>query len=81
MGNIYNQTDMSLKELKYKLLELENYVIEIVPQMENLWLYHPSNPNSINPIQAHKQLSNILKDVEIEICMVEELIKSLESTN
>lgn len=81
MGNIYNQTDMNLEELKKKLEEMEDYAIEIVPQMETLWLYHPSNPSSINPIQAHKQLSNILKDLEIEICKVEELIKSLESTN
>jgi hypothetical protein len=81
MVNIYNQTYMSLEELKYKLAELEDYAIEIAPQMETLWLYHPSNPNSINPIQSHKQLSNILKDIEIEICQVGDLIKSLESTN
>ena len=44
--------------------ELINEMITISKQLEEVWLYHPDNPNSIDPVEYHKILTKTLLDLE-----------------
>lgn len=82
MDNMYNQTiNMRVEELNQKLCDLQNEIIEHTLIMDELWKYHPANPNFINPISLYKNLEIEVSHMDIEIDNIESMIDALKSTN
>ena len=59
-----------LEELNLKFTHLDGI-------MEEVWVYHPSNPDFVNPIRFFEELSLDKKDIEDEISRLESEINSL----
>jgi len=79
---MYNQiTNMGVEELNQKLCDLQNDVIEHTLTMDELWKYHPANPNFINPISLYKNLEIEVSNMDAEIENIESMIDALKSTN
>jgi len=60
-----------------KLQELKLEYIHQTNILDELWLYHPSNPNFVNPIRAYEEIKNNLHDLEHKINSLEREINSL----
>jgi hypothetical protein len=56
--------------LKEKLIGLHHV-------MDEVWTYHPSNPNFINPITLYKELKDNISSIERKINDLEFKINSL----
>ncbi len=78
---MYNQTNMDLEELEVKMCILQNLIIEHTIRMDELWQYHPINPDFVNPIKAYRQEEEIIKSLEEEISSLKSLIETFNSTN
>lgn len=66
--------------MKIKMLELHELRLEYLHQsniLEEVWKYHPSNPNFNNPIRAYEEIKNKLHDLEHKINSLEREINSL----
>jgi hypothetical protein len=82
MDNMYNQTTkMGVEDLNQKLCDLQNKIIEYTLIMDELWKYHPANPNFINPISLYKNLEIEMSNMGDEINNIESMINALKSTN
>jgi hypothetical protein len=46
-----------------------------------MWVYHPANPDFINPIKAYDELKKSIDVIEKGIGDLELKIKTLKSTN
>jgi hypothetical protein len=79
MGNIYNK--MGIEELNQKMCDLQNQLIEYSLKMEEIWVYHPNNPQFKNPITEYKTLQKIVDTIENEIDDLDLRISTIESTN
>ena len=79
---MYNQTtNMGVEELNQKLCDLQNEIIEHTLIMDELWKYHPANPNFINPISLYKNLKIEVSNMDAEIENIESMIDALKLTN
>jgi hypothetical protein len=66
--------------MKIKMLELHELRLEYLHQsniLEEIWTYHPSNPDFVNPIRAYEEIKNKLHDLEHKINSLEREINSL----
>jgi predicted nucleic acid-binding Zn-ribbon protein len=82
MTNIYQQiVDMELHDLEDKMIDLQNVLVSNYSVLEELWTYHPSNPDFINPIKAYDELKKQIFEIEKELIDVENKIKHLRSAN
>lgn len=59
-----------LDDLKVEYLVNSNYLDEV-------WRYHPSNPNFINPLKVYKELKDKLDELERKINILERENNSL----
>ena len=72
---------MTKKELIGKKTELINDLMATVTIQEELWSYHPDNPNKVDITVEYKKLSDIKDDIEKEIEDIDrELIDIPDST-
>jgi hypothetical protein len=60
-----------------KLEELKLERIDLSLLVEELWAYHPSNPDFVNPIRAYEEVKTKLHDLERQIRSLEREINSL----
>ena len=82
MDNMYDQTpDMELFELEEQVVDLQNGLISSYELLSELWVYHPSNPNFINPIALHEKVKLEVEKMEVKISDLQNRIKALRSTN
>lgn len=58
---------MNNKELDEQKAELINDLIAITTVMEELWNYHPDNPNKKDVVAEYNQLIKIKGDIENEL--------------
>ena len=69
---------MSQKQhLEGQKSELINDLMATVTIMEEVWSYHPDNPNKVDIKVEYNKLKEIKADIEKEIDEVEEEIKEL----
>jgi hypothetical protein len=54
-------------ELLSRIEKLTDDLININQVKDELWMYHPSNPNFINPISSFEKVKLVIKDIECEI--------------
>lgn len=69
---------MSIKQgIQQELMGLENQLIAIVNIREEIWAYHPSNPDFLNPIALYEDLSKQIIEIERKINYCEREISEL----
>ena len=56
-----------LEILQEKKVELINDLAATVTVMEEVWRYHPDNPNKVDIVKEYKNLEQMQKDIEKEI--------------
>tara|TARA_Y100000361_G_scaffold11982_1_gene9557 strand:- start:1512 stop:1721 length:210 start_codon:yes stop_codon:yes gene_type:complete len=66
-----------IDDLNNKKSDLVADLIATVTVMEEVWNYHPDNPNKKDPIVEYEKLKQIQSDVEGEIEEVEQEISKL----
>jgi len=47
--------------------ELMNDLISTITVMEELWRYHPTNPDKVDIVESYTQLEIIRADIEAEL--------------
>jgi hypothetical protein len=58
---------MEQSEINYLKTELLNDLVSVVTVMEEIYKYHPENPERIDIIQEYANLKVIKKDIEAEL--------------
>lgn len=82
MVNMYNQIDdMELFELEEQVVDLQNQLISSYDLLSELWVYHPSNPDFVNPITLHEKVKVEVETMELRISDLQNRINVLKSTN
>ena len=80
--NMYQQIiGMELHDLENEVIDLQNTLIGHYMVLDELWAYHPANPDFINPIKAHDELKKLVGVIESKINDLELKIQALKSTN
>jgi chaperonin cofactor prefoldin len=80
--NMYQQiVDMELHDLENKRQEIAMDILNNGRVMDEMWAYHPSNPNFINPIKGYDELKKLMVELENKLNDIELKIKTLKSTN
>ena len=65
------------KDLESRLNSLRASYVSINDIADEIWSYHPSNPDFINPIRVYEELVLKLKGLEGKISKLEMQINSL----
>ena len=63
---------MKKQTLEEQKAELINDLLAVSTVMDELWAYHPDNPDKKDVVHEYKVLEKILKDVEQEIKELED---------
>lgn len=58
---------MEQSEINYKKTELVNDLVATNTVMEELWRYHPDNPNRVDVSKEYNVLKQMLVDIEKEL--------------
>jgi hypothetical protein len=64
-------------ELEEDLVYLQNEYCDTIQLMEEIYQYHPKNPNFINPISLYEKLKGSLLELECKINEIELKINSI----
>jgi uncharacterized coiled-coil DUF342 family protein len=82
MSNIYQQiVDMELRDLEEKICDLQNVLVSNYSVMDELWKYHPANPDFVNVIKAYDEVKKEIVDMEVQLVDLELKIKHIKSAN
>jgi len=82
MSNIYQQiVDMELQDLETKVSNIQNELIGYNLMLDEVWQYHPANPDFLNPIKVYDELKKSISNLEDKLVDLELKIKILKSTN
>jgi hypothetical protein len=82
MSNIYQQIlDMELRDLEDKLVGLQNVLVSNYSVMDELWKYHPANPDFINVIKAYDEIKKETRSIETQFADLELKVKHIKSAN
>jgi uncharacterized coiled-coil DUF342 family protein len=82
MDNIYQQiVDMELRDLEDKISFIQNDLVSNYTIMDELWKYHPANPDFINVIKAYDEVKKEIIKVEVQLADLELKIKHIKSVN
>ena len=65
------------EKLENELIDLKNHLFALLNIKDDVWVYHPSNPDFINPIKLYEGLKKDILDVERKIQEVEWKLNSL----
>lgn len=79
---MYQQiVDMELQDLENELINVQNQLIGDYEVLDEMWRYHPANPDFINPIKAYDILKKSIVNLENKLVELENKINHLKSTN
>jgi uncharacterized coiled-coil DUF342 family protein len=82
MDNIYQQiVDMELHDLEDKISNLQNALVSNYSVMDELWKYHPANPDFVNVIKAYDEVKKEINTIEVQLADLELKIKHIKSAN
>jgi hypothetical protein len=80
--NIYDQiVDMELHDLENQMILLQNQLIGDYDVLDEMWKYHPANPDFINPIKVYDEFKKSINVIENKLEDLELKINHLKSTN
>ena len=66
---------VDLENLENKAIDLQNTIIHEYNVLEELWRYHPSNENFINPIKEYVKLKEHIEELELKLDEIKNQIK------
>ena len=66
---------IDLENLENKAIDLQNTIIHEYNVLEELWRYHPSNENFINPIKEYVKLKEHIEELELKLDEIKNQIK------
>ena len=72
---------MELDQLGEKISNIQNELIGYNIMLDEVWQYHPANPDFLNPIKAYDELKKSILGLENKLNDLELKIKHLKSTN
>jgi uncharacterized coiled-coil DUF342 family protein len=72
---------MELFELEQKLSEVQNSLVNYYTTLDEIWVYHPANPEFLNPIKMYDDLKKSIIVLEMKIVDLEMKINHVRSTN
>jgi uncharacterized coiled-coil DUF342 family protein len=72
---------MELFELEQKLSEVQNSLVNYYTTLDEIWVYHPANPEFLNPIKMYDDLKKSIIVLEMKIVDLEMKINHVKSTN
>jgi uncharacterized coiled-coil DUF342 family protein len=72
---------MELDQLGEKISNIQNELIGYNIMLDEVWQYHPANPDFLNPIKAYDELKKTISTLEKELDDLELKIKHLKSIN
>ena len=72
---------MELDQLGEKISNIQNELIGYNIMLNEVWQYHPANPDFLNPIKAYDELKKTISTLEKELDDLELKIKHLKSIN
>jgi hypothetical protein len=72
---------MTVDELEARLANLQNFLIDNYTITEEIWAYHPANPDFINPIKMYDDLIIEAHKLEEQINEVQSKLLILKSVN
>ena len=72
---------MELHQLEQNISNIQNELIGYNIMLDEVWQYHPANPDFLNPIKAYDELKKSISSLEKELGDLELKIKHLKSTN
>lgn len=72
---------MELFELEQKLSEVQNNLVNYYTTLDEIWVYHPANPDFLNPIKMYDDLKKSIIGLEMKIVDLEMKINHVKSTN
>ena len=64
-------------KLEHELIDLQSQLLALSNIKDEVWIYHPSNPDFVNPIKLYEELKGNIVDVERKIKEIEWKINSL----
>ena len=65
------------QDIENEIIDLENKLYALAIIKEQVWVYHPSNPDFLNPITMYENLSNEIDGIERKINFLECELNSL----
>jgi uncharacterized coiled-coil DUF342 family protein len=72
---------MELFELEQKLSEVQNSLVNCYTTLDEIWMYHPANPDFVNPIKMYDDLKKSITNLEMKYVDLEMKINHVKSTN
>ena len=70
----------TVAELEDEIVTLQNYIITISNVIDEMWKYHPENPNFLNPITECKELKKRKLVIEGKIQDIDVKLSILKNT-
>lgn len=65
------------QKIEHELIDLQNQLYALVNVKQEVWVYHPSNPDFINPISLYESLKEDITKIERKIDFLERELNSL----
>lgn len=65
------------EKLEHELVDLQNQLFALLNIKDEVWTYHPLNPDFVNPIKLYEELKSSIVDIERKIKEVEWRLNSL----
>jgi uncharacterized coiled-coil DUF342 family protein len=72
---------MELHQLEQNISNIQNELIGYHIMLDEVWRYHPANPDFLNPIKAYDELKKSISSLDEKLSDLELKIKHLKSTN
>ena len=70
----------TVAELEDEIVTLQNYIITISNVIDEMWKYHPENPNFLNPITECRELKKRKLVIEGKIQDIDVKLSILKNT-
>ena len=67
-----------IEEIENKILDLTNEIISLTKIEEELWDYHPDNPDKIDVKDSYQKIKDKIFDLELKIEEEKEKIKYIK---
>ena len=65
------------QHIENEIIDLENQMKDLELLKGEMWVYHPLNPNFINPIRAYEELKDKISSLERKINLLHVKLNSL----
>ena len=65
------------QKIEHELIDLQNQLYALANVKQEVWAYHPSNPDFINPISLYESLKGDIEKIERKIDFLERELNSL----